>query len=69
LAELAEEGWWSLLSPGLIVALVVVTVLPLALPRLVQWAAWRFTGTRPEAPAEILRAEEPQASERATTRK
>lgn len=69
LAELAEEGWWSLLSPGVIVALVVVTFVPLALPRLVEWAAWRFTGRRPRDAATVLRDDPAQASERATTRK
>jgi uncharacterized membrane protein YdjX (TVP38/TMEM64 family) len=50
LAELAEHGAWSLLSPGLLAAFVVVTVVPVFLPRLVAWAVrrWRLTplGTR-----------------------
>ena len=50
LAELAEHGAWSLLSPGLLAAFAAVTVVPLFLPGAVAWAArrWRLTpwGTR-----------------------
>jgi len=49
LSELAREGAGSLLSPGLIVGLVAVTVLPLAAPRAVQWAARRWHPRRPPA--------------------
>jgi uncharacterized membrane protein YdjX (TVP38/TMEM64 family) len=46
LAELAEDGPWSLFTPEIGVALVAVTLLPLLLPRTVQWAARRWQGRR-----------------------